>query len=110
MAPEQFHSLNSTTHVWGTDPQPKGQDILVALDRIMARTPAEVVLGERPLEPRDVLAVARQQTPVRFTDNPDVLRRIAACHERVMQDVAEGVPVYGLNTGYGGQAGRVIVD
>jgi histidine ammonia-lyase len=27
-----------------------------------------------------------------------------------MQDVANGVPVYGLNTGYGGQAGRVIVD
>lgn len=110
MAPEHFHSPNLTTHAWGTNPQPRGQDILVALDRIMARKPAEVVLGERPLEPRDVLAVARQKTPVRFTDNPEVLGRIAACHERVMQDVAKGVPVYGLNTGYGGQAGRVIVD
>jgi phenylalanine ammonia-lyase len=76
----------------------------------MADMPAEVVLGERPVGPRDVLAVARHDTPVRLTNNPEVLRRIAACYERVMQDVADGVPVYGLNTGYGGQAGRVIVD
>jgi phenylalanine ammonia-lyase len=110
MAPKHFHSLGPTTLAWGTNPRPEGQDNLVALDRIMARKPAEVVLGERPLEPRDVLAVARHQTPVRFTDNPEVLGRIAACYERVMQDVADGVPVYGLNTGYGGQAGRVIVD
>jgi Aromatic amino acid lyase len=110
MDPEHFHPLDPTTLAWGTSPRPASQDNLVALDRIMARKPAEVVLGERPLEPRDVLAVARHRTPVRFTDNPEVLGRIAACYERVMRDVAEGVPVYGVNTGYGGQAGRVIVD
>lgn len=91
-------------------PPPPAQNGLIALDRMMAGVPAEVVLGEEPLLPRDVLAVARLQTPVRITTNREVLGRIAACYERVMQDVAEGVPVYGLNTGYGGQAGRLIVD
>ncbi len=90
--------------------EPVSQSSLLALDRMIARTPAEVVLGERTLSPRDVVAVARHQTPVRLTTSRDVLDRIEVCHERVMRDVAEGVPVYGLNTGYGGQAGRVIVD
>lgn len=82
---------------------------LVTLDRRLAEPVAEVVLGAGRLDLAAVVAVARGGAPVRFTDDPAVHAAVAACHARVLQDVADGVPVYGCNTGYGAQARRVLV-
>ena len=82
---------------------------LVGIDRHISAPLNEVVIGQGTLGAREVLAVARQDAAVRFTDDPEVLRRVADSYERMMRDVVEGVPVYGCNTGYGGQAARVVV-
>jgi histidine ammonia-lyase len=47
---------------------------------------------------------------VRFTEAPEVLERIATCHERMMVDVSAGVWVYGCNTGCGGRATAGVTD
>jgi phenylalanine ammonia-lyase len=94
-------------------PQSVSGDIpgsLVELDRTLVSPLHEVVLGGGNLSAREILHVARCDTPVRFTDDPAVLDRIAACHARMMRDVAEGVPVYGCNTGYGAQASKVLAE
>jgi phenylalanine ammonia-lyase len=86
-----------------------GQTTLVGLDRHMSAPLDAVVVGRSLLGPREVLAVARHEAQVQFTDDATVLQRIADCHERMTRDVSAGVPVYGCNTGYGRQAARVMV-
>jgi phenylalanine ammonia-lyase len=87
-----------------------GQTTLAALDRYLAAPPAEVEVGKAPLGAREVLAVARHGATVQLTADPAVLQRISDCHERMLADVAAGIPVYGCNTGYGGRAGSVRAD
>jgi phenylalanine ammonia-lyase len=82
---------------------------LVEIDRQISAPLEEVLIGDGTLGAREVLAVARNGARVQFTDDPGVLQRITDSHERMMRDVAQGVPVYGCNTGYGGQAARVVV-
>jgi histidine ammonia-lyase len=68
-----------------------------------------VLTGSRLTIP-EVLAVARHNAPVHFTTDRGVLDRITLCHEQMMRDVREGVPVYGCNTGYGAQASKVMTS
>src|SRR5437016_5188543 len=86
------------------------QGSLVELDRDLASAMHEVIVCGSPLGAREILHVAQSGTPVRFTDDQVVLNRITVCYERMMRDVAEGVPVYGCNTGYGAQASKVLAD
>src|SRR5262245_43545767 len=81
---------------------------LVHLDRAFARLPEEVVLTGQDLTVSEVRAVARHDVPVHFTEDAEVLDRIERCYQRMMQDVADGTPVYGCNTGYGAQAANVL--
>jgi hypothetical protein len=81
---------------------------LVQMDRIFAQVPPEVILSGSGLGVREILAVARHNVPVRFTADSEVAARISACYEHMMENVREGVPVYGCNTGYGGQAAQIL--
>ncbi len=83
---------------------------LIDIDRILASKPEEVELHGDRLSVTEVLAVARQNTPVSFTSDKSVMIRIQSCYEHMMDDVRNGVPIYGCNTGYGGQASHVLVD
>jgi histidine ammonia-lyase len=78
------------------------------MDRAFARLPTGVVLSGECLGVPEILAVARHNAVVHFTTEPDVLARVDACHDRMMQNVQDGVPVYGCNTGYGAQAAQVL--
>jgi histidine ammonia-lyase/tyrosine ammonia-lyase len=80
----------------------------VGLDRAFARLPEVVVLNGTRLTVPEILAVARRDAPAHFTEDRAVLDRIATCHARMMQNVSDGVPVYGCNTGYGAQAAKVV--
>jgi histidine ammonia-lyase len=83
---------------------------LVRLDRAFARLPEEVILSGQDLTIPEVRAIARHGVAVHFTKNPEVLDRIERCYQRMMQDVADGIPVYGCNTGYGAQAANVMTS
>ena len=67
---------------------------------------ATVSLGQRPLEPADVVAVARHGVHVVVA--PDALERVAAARAHIEALAASGEPVYGVSTGFGALATRHI--
>ena len=81
---------------------------LVAISRMLAYRPTNVILSGTQLRLEQILAVARDGAVVKFTLEPKVRNRIEACFRHMMQDIEQGIPVYGCNSGYGAQAGVVI--
>jgi len=77
---------------------------LLKADQELANSSDIVVIGGGSLTPTQILAVARANSPVELTKSREVLDRISYCHGVMMQNVQDGVPVYGCNTGYGAQA------
>jgi len=67
---------------------------------------SEVVIGERPLQVDEVVAVARAGAAVRIS--PAARQRIDAAHDVVARTVTEGRVVYGITTGFGQLATSVI--
>src|SRR5258708_39373721 len=65
-----------------------------------------VPLGHRPLEPAQVVAVARDGIHVVIA--PDALERVAAARAHIEALAASGEPVYGVSTGFGALATRHI--
>lgn len=84
--------------------------LLVTIARDLATRPKEVVLTGDRLTSGEVLAVARGKVKVRITDDPQVRDRIALCHAKMMEQLRQGVPIYGVNTGYGQQASHHVRD
>lgn len=58
-----------------------------------------LILDEGPINLDDVISVARDHVPVEVS--PEVLGRVAAAHEVVLDMMRAGIPSYGLNTGLG---------
>ena len=55
-----------------------------------------------------VSQVAYQEAGVHLTDDPAVLERIQASQDYIARAVAEEKPIYGVTTGFGGMANKVI--
>jgi phenylalanine ammonia-lyase len=70
------------------------------------RTP--IVLRGAGLSIDEVVQVARFGAAVRLTDDPDVLQRMAASHDYILNAVRSGRIVYGVTTGFGGMADTLI--
>ena len=73
---------------------------IVEIHRELVALSDNVTVSGEDLALSEVIAVARRGAKVQFTDDPAVVQRISACYERMMEDIRQGVPVYGLNTGY----------
>ncbi len=86
--------------------QPIAAPSLLLWDQSLVQPCKSVTLGDSPLTAPQILAVARNSAQVEFTDSEAVLSRIAECHAHMMQNVQDGVAVYGCNTGYGAQAAK----
>ncbi len=72
----------------------------------MAGVIATVLLGDQPLTPDEVVAVARDRAMVELADG--VLARVAASRAIVEALAADEVPHYGVSTGFGALATRHI--
>src|SRR5262245_40045380 len=81
-----------------------GQPSLVELDRELSRRAGHVVLAGESLSLSEVLAVSRDGARVEFTGEPAIRVRVAACHERMLANIRDGVPIYGCTTAYGARA------
>jgi histidine ammonia-lyase len=81
---------------------------LIGVNRMLAYRPTNVVLTGTQLTLDQILAVARDGAMAEFTPDPKVRKRIQVCFHRMMEDIEQGIPVYGCNSGYGAQAGVVI--
>jgi histidine ammonia-lyase len=75
------------------------------MTQLMQAVPV-VSLGEQPLSPAEVVAVARHGARVVVTD--DALRRVAASRAHIEALAESGEPVYGVSTGFGALATRHI--
>ncbi|WP_312797335.1 aromatic amino acid lyase, partial [Tianweitania sp.] len=69
-------------------------------------TPAAFVLGERRLTLADITAAARK--PVQIALDAGVRERMIAARSVVDRHLRDGIAVYGLNTGLGGNIGHRI--
>ncbi|HXG17719.1 MAG TPA: aromatic amino acid ammonia-lyase [Methylomirabilota bacterium] len=58
----------------------------------------------------EVIQVARHRIPVRLTEDPAVLQRIAASCEYIAHAVEQGEIIYGVTSGFGGMAHVLISD
>jgi histidine ammonia-lyase len=67
---------------------------------------ATVTLGQQPLDPPQVVAVARHGA--RVVVSVDALERVAAARSHIEALAASGEPVYGVSTGFGALATRHI--
>lgn len=67
-----------------------------------------LVLGEGPLSIPDVVAVARGGRPVALDRSGSLVAAVERSRQAFERHVAEGRPVYGVNTGFGGSCGNEI--
>jgi histidine ammonia-lyase len=67
----------------------------------MSAPEAVLRLGERPMRIEDVVAVARRGRRVALSEEPAFRARIARSAALIERRVQEGVPTYGVNTGFG---------
>ncbi len=68
----------------------------------------EVILDGSHLKLQEINSIARNSSTVRVTEDSNVLKRVMDCYEHMMDHVFRGIPMYGINTGYGGQANLVL--
>ena len=83
---------------------------ILEIDAEFDELPKKVVLTGSSLTLPQIVAVARYNAEVEFTDNPEILNRIKIAHNKMLEQVKEGIPIYGCNTGYGARASRVVTN
>lgn len=70
------------------------------------RVTEEVIIGEKPITLREIVAVARENTRVKLSRERSFLERIRRSEAMLYTAINEGVPVYGVSTGYGKSCGK----
>ena len=83
---------------------------LIDIEREMSSFPLTATLTGRTLSIAEIISVARRNAQVDFTKERQILTHIQESYETMMQNVRDGVPIYGANTGYGAQASHVLAD
>lgn len=86
------------------------QKTLKEIIQLLNQRPKEVVLNGNNLSINEIIAVAFHNTKVSLTKDKKILGRISKSYEKMIQDVEDGVPIYGCNSGYGQQASRVLTQ
>ncbi len=56
----------------------------------------------------EVVRVARYDAKVKLTDAPDIIKRLEASHDYIVEAAKMGKSIYGVTTGFGGMANTVI--
>jgi len=56
----------------------------------------------------DIIAVARDGVAVKISKNKGFVRRMERTQQMLMESMRQGVPVYGVTTGYGKSCGSRI--
>jgi phenylalanine ammonia-lyase len=83
---------------------------LIQQDRELASFSEKTEIGCQPLTIRDVIAVARGRSEVAIATSPALRERVAKCHQVMMDNIQDGVPVYGCNTAYGARASLAFTE
>ncbi len=65
-----------------------------------------IIIGEQPISLDQILAIARGGSEVRISDDPAFRDKINRSRDTLLAALGKGVPVYGVNTGYGKSCGK----
>lgn len=83
---------------------------LITIDSYLSEKQENVIIENGKLTLPQILSVARQNAPVEITNDTTIRNKIQDCYNKMMQDIRNGVPIYGGNTGYGARASNVLTD
>lgn len=72
-------------------------------------TQTRVVIGDHPLTIDKVVKVARQGAKITITNNSEVLQSVHNSCDYINKAVADGEPIYGITSGFGGMANVAIL-
>ncbi len=72
------------------------------------RAGPDIVLRGQGLTINDVVRVARVGAKVKLTDDNEILQRVKASQDYIVQATRAAKPVYGVTTGFGGMANTII--
>lgn len=81
---------------------------LIDIDKQINRKKEKIVLTGKKLSLQDVILASKGETKIKITGDEKTVDRIYRSHSIMMQNVREGIPVYGTNSSFGGQAARVL--
>ncbi len=83
---------------------------LVKISSYLSSSPQDITLSGNNLQLPEIISIAKRTPNVEFTQNKTILERIENCYTHMMSDVKSGIPIYGTNTGFGGQAGHIVAN
>lgn len=83
---------------------------LIDIDRLLSQPQKGITVTDQNLTLPEIVSVARHDASIEFTSDKTVLKRLEDCYNTMMEDVKNGVPIYGCNTGYGARASRVLTN
>jgi phenylalanine ammonia-lyase len=80
---------------------------LVEVDRVIEKRKDRIILDGKNLSFGDIVLSSKNTSKIRLTKDSKVLQRIQQSYDAMLQNVKDGIPVYGTNSSFGGQAARV---
>ncbi|MBI4058093.1 aromatic amino acid lyase, partial [Candidatus Microgenomates bacterium] len=81
---------------------------LVEIDRLINRLKKEIVLTGKNLSIAEIVSSFNKTSKIRLTQDKKILARIKKSIQVMLENVIEGIPVYGTNSSFGGQAARIL--
>lgn len=81
---------------------------LIEIARLNRSYSKNVELDGLHLTISQVVSLQQQETTISFTNNPDIRKKINQSYTAMIKDITSGIPVYGTNTAFGGQADRIL--
>ncbi|HXT84697.1 MAG TPA: aromatic amino acid lyase, partial [Verrucomicrobiae bacterium] len=87
-----------------------GVDSIIDIDKYLSEFQEDVIIEDGTLTLPQIISVARTIPHVSITSDPQILVRIQDCYNKMIEDIKNGVPIYGGNTGYGARASNVLTE
>lgn len=74
----------------------------------LSTLPSKIVLDGKNLSIADIQGVYSLDTPIQLTTDTFILQKMEKSYNAMMADIKSGIPVYGTNSAFGGQAARIL--
>src|SRR3990172_5244272 len=81
---------------------------LVEIDRLINGLKKEIVLTGKDLNIAEIVSSFNKTSKIRLTQDEKIISRIKKSRQVMLANVIEGIPVYGTNSSFGGQAARIL--
>lgn len=77
-------------------------------DKILSGQVRDIDLTGKNLTLREIISAANGSPKISITVDSVITERLATTYKRMLDQVMQGIPIYGCNSGYGGRAGNIV--